>query len=336
MSIDVEDALIEKIEQHIVSHSLTSFNSIFHGGEPTLFGTTRFTRLVTKLEEVGTRTGCEMDFSLTTNGVLITRVWADLFKCHAVQVAVSIDGPQDVHDANRLNHSGLGSHAAAVRGYRLLADAGIDPSIIAVCNPSSSPVRTLGFLADELGCSRFDILPPDLNHDDCVTPIGNYYINLFDAWYDQYFDKGVRIRFLLSLIRSVLGWPTNSDSFGYGPLHTITVSTDGLLEPNDVLRIGGAARTASKANIRDNTLDDAKKQAAWKDAYKSALQLCLTCESCKFRNACGGGHLSHRWSKERGYDNPSVYCSDLIQMLEHVWTRVSKDIYVVQSGILHS
>ena len=77
------------------------------------------------------------------------------------------------------------------------------------------------------------------------------------------------------------------------------------------LKIGGATRTATRANILHNTLEDVRTEPAWQEAYTSSLRLCAECESCEYRNACGGGHLSHRWSAERRYDNPSVYCSDI-------------------------
>jgi uncharacterized protein len=35
-------------------------------------------------------------------------------------------------------------------------------------------------------------------------------------------------------------------------------------------------------------------------------------------NACGGGYLPHRFSKENGYDNPSMYCNDFFSMLKNV------------------
>src|ERR1700733_9655948 len=98
MSLEVEHALVEKIGIHIANHALTSFNCIFHGGEPMLYGFGRIEQLLTRLETLGASLGCEMQFSITTNGVLITPAYVDLFKKHNVSVAVSIDGPKEVHD----------------------------------------------------------------------------------------------------------------------------------------------------------------------------------------------------------------------------------------------
>jgi len=293
-----------------------------------LLGLKRFRELVTAIEGIGDRHACRIDLSITTNGVLVSDEWALFFREHEVQSAVSIDGPAAVHDRWRPKLNGRGSHAEAVRGFRRLREAGLDPGIIAVCDPSSDPVETLRFFVENLDATHLDVLPPDLNHDDVVAPIGPYYVRMFDDWYDRYLDRGVRVRFLMSLIRSVLGLETNIDSFGFGPLHTVSLSTDGSLEPNDVLRIGGTDRTRSAMNVRLHTLDSARQAPSWQEAYESALRLNARCEACRYRNACGGGHLAHRWSRERRYDNPSVYCDDFIMMFDHVWKRVSKDIMV--------
>jgi uncharacterized protein len=331
LSEDVQHAFIDKLGVHIRRHGLSSFRCIFHGGEPMLFGYRRFRRLLIELHALGRATGCEIEFSITTNAVLVTEEWASLFADYDVHAAVSIDGPAVVHDRRRVDHKNNRTHEAVIQGYWRLKKAGVDPSIIAVCDPESNPLATLTYLADDLDCSRFDVLPPDLNHNDNPASIATYYISLFDAWYDRYFDRGIRVRFLISLVRAVLGLQTNSDSFGYGPLHTVSLTTDGFMEPNDVLRIGGAARTASGVNVFHHTFDDVRNDPTWRGAYDSALRLCAQCEECRYRNACGGGHLSHRWSDTRGYDNPSVYCSDLMQIFDHVRARVWRDVFVQRS-----
>jgi uncharacterized protein len=49
-------------------------------------------------------------------------------------------------------------------------------------------------------------------------------------------------------------------------------------------------------------------------------------------NACGGGYLPHRFSKKNGYDNPSVYCSDLYSMFENMQFVLESHLYVSKAG----
>ena len=75
-----EQALPQKLAGHIRDYSLSRFSILFHGGEPTLICKSRFIRLRESLEEVGRRTDCVIDLSMTTNGVLIDDDWAALFR----------------------------------------------------------------------------------------------------------------------------------------------------------------------------------------------------------------------------------------------------------------
>jgi sulfatase maturation enzyme AslB (radical SAM superfamily) len=40
------------------------------------------------------------------------------------------------------------------------------------------------------------------------------------------------------------------------------------------------------------------------------------------RDTCGGGYLPHRYSAARGFDNPSVWCADLLALFAHVRARM--------------
>jgi uncharacterized protein len=46
--------------------------------------------------------------------------------------------------------------------------------------------------------------------------------------------------------------------------------------------------------------------------------------------ACGGGYLPHRFSKDNGYDNPSVYCEDLYGTFEHIASVLERHVYLVK------
>ena len=332
MTTEVVHRFLSLLERHIIRHNLPTFRCIYHGGEPLLFGVHRFADLVERINVIGSRTGCKMEHSITTNGVLINDSWADLFKRQDVRVAVSIDGPIEVHDRRRPKISGRGSHEQAVRGYSLLCKFGLAPAIIAVCDPLSDPEAVLSHFVDELGARYCDILVPDLNYDDNVESVSAYYIKLFDVWYDKYSEFGVDVRFLSGLVRGILGLEPNSDSFGYAPVHTVSLCTNGALEPLDVLRIAGYRSTQTATNVFNSDIDDVRTEPAWKHAYEASLRLCSKCEACRYRNACGGGHLSQRWSKANGYDNPSVYCADFERILDHVKNRVLSDLTILEDG----
>ena len=67
----------------------------------------------------------------------------------------------------------------------------------------------------------------------------------------------------------------------------------------------------------------------WLEAYHASLNLCDTWNACEYRQVCGGGRINHRWSAERRYENPSVYCEDLKEIFGHIRERVAPKVELV-------
>lgn len=175
---------------------------------------------------------------------------------------------------------------------------------------------------------QFDILPPDATHADNPPPISDYFIKLFDVWFDKYAEKGVRIDTLDAMIRGLAGQLSLSDTIGLGPIETVTLMADGSLEPLDVLRIAGDGSTASKTHVRSHAIKDVENDPVWREAFEASTTLCETCQKCEYLDACGGGHLAQRWSTERRFDNPSVYCESWKRIFAHIWDRIAPTLTV--------
>ena len=320
---DAEDAFCARLEAHIAEHGLEEFMLVFHGGEPLLFPKHRFVTFQDKLDKIAERTGCHIDRGVSTNAILIDEEYAEILKKYEVSVSVSIDGPVEIHDTYRIDFKGLGTHAATVRGIETLRAAGHEPGIISVCNPATDPEKLLRYVVDELGVKSFDILPPDATHADNPPAIDDYFTRLFDVWYEKYAGLGVRITTLDAMITGTMGGMSCSDTIGLGPIDTLTLMTDGTLEPLDVLRITGDGSTKTDTGVFTHSLQDAQQDQRWLGAYNASLELCETCKACEYMDACGGGHLAQRWSPERQYDNPSVYCESWKKIFGHIWQRLS-------------
>jgi uncharacterized protein len=325
---EAETAFLEKLDAHAARYRISSFSILFHGGEPLLFGKRRFERLVDGLRDVERRRGFALHLAITTNGVLIDAEWAELLRAGRVAVTVSIDGPRATHDRNRVDFRGRGTFERAIAGLEILRAAGVDPAVLAVCNPADDPEDVAAFFVDELGVTAFDILVPDATHEDRPASIARFYEGLFDLWYDRYGERDIDIRFPRSIAKGLLGIPSGSESIGYGPVTTLTMLTDGALEPLDVLRTARFAITTTDLNIRTHSLQDIQRDPLWREIRDASIHLAPVCEACEYRLACGGGHIASRWSRERRYDNPSVYCSDFKAIFSHAWQRMLPDLYL--------
>lgn len=325
------EALCANLTRHILKYKLDEFTVLLHGGEPLLLGKRRFEAFMKQLDAVAESTGCNILRLISTNGVLVDEEWAAILTQYHVYASVSIDGPAHIHDARRRDFRGQGSHARAVRGLETLRRAGVDIGVIAVCDPSTDAAEVAQFIVGDLGVSQFDILPPDATHRDNVTSIAPYYSRLFDSWHSRWGAEGVDIRFVSGVVRGLFGKSSGTDSIGFGPIHTVTLLTDGSLEALDVLRIAGSDVTPTKRNIFDHELQEVAQDADWLRAYDASLTLPQACQACDIRDACGGGHLAHRWSESRGFDNPSVYCEDYKKIFQHAWARLSPAVRAADS-----
>jgi uncharacterized protein len=323
-----EDAYLGRLRKHIERYALKNFFILFHGGEPLLFGKKRFASLCGRLRRLEEELGIELKLGMTSNGVLIDAEWASLFKRYKVQITLSIDGPQSVHDATRVDFSGRGTLEKTVNSLRLLRGAGINPGVLAVCHPQSDVLQTWEYFTRDLTLQSFDILIPDANHDATPASIAAYYKQLFDLWYDRYALEGVEIRLMESIAKGLLGAFSRSESIGYGPTSTSTLLTDGSLEPLDVLRTAGYGFTRTKYSVFDNDLQDVENDPLYQEVLNASLVLAPECQACEYKFACGGGHIASRWSSRSRFNNPSVYCADFKEIFAHAWRRMANDLFI--------
>jgi uncharacterized protein len=86
---------------------------IFFGGEP-LLNMQAVSAATSEAISCGRKTGKEVHFSLTTNGTLLNPEIVTFLHANHFSVAVSMDGPPDVHDRNRPDEKGNGTYAEIV------------------------------------------------------------------------------------------------------------------------------------------------------------------------------------------------------------------------------
>jgi uncharacterized protein len=342
MTNEVFDAAIERIRKHCLRSGQRAVTITFHGGEPCLAGPERFAewccRLREDLEDVGA-----IRLVVQTNGTLLDERWADVFHRYRVSVGVSVDGPKAVHDANRIDHRGHGSHDRVVKGIEALHDKGVPLSILCVIQPGHDGLEVHRHLVG-LRPRAIDYLLPDFTHDSIgpvrraygPTPCADYLIPIFDDWWASW-PSGVAIRFFLNIARLVLGGDSETDLFGNGPLRFVFVEADGSIEGLDVLR---ACRNGLAQTGLNVLTDDFASVAAMSELHRVAiftgLPLPSGCRLCPEQETCAGGYLPHRYSSNNDFDNPSVWCADLLAVFNHVRERlgVPVDETQLRRGIL--
>lgn len=129
MSLQTIEAAFKRVfESPYASDQITA---IWHAGEPLVLPAKYYETAFQAIERLRPDE-VTIRHSFQTNGTLITQEWCDLIQRWNVGVGVSIDGPREMHDANRVTRSGKGTFDRAMRGVRLLQAEGIPFHVISV------------------------------------------------------------------------------------------------------------------------------------------------------------------------------------------------------------
>lgn len=103
---------------------------VFFGGEPLM----NFPGIKFAIEYVKAIDD-SIKFSMVINGSLCTEEIASFFAENNVEVIVSMDGPESIHNCSRVYENGNGTYSEALRGYERLKKAGCRTGITAVIGP---------------------------------------------------------------------------------------------------------------------------------------------------------------------------------------------------------
>jgi uncharacterized protein len=328
MPDEVFEATVARIREHCLLSGQGSVQIVFHGGEPTLAGVSRVGNWCTRIQS-GLAGIARPYFAIQTNGTLIDDDWADLFLALGITVGISIDGPAEINDLARVDHAGRGSYAMILRGVETLRQHGIPAHFLCVIPLGANPMHVHRHFL-EMGASSIDYLLPDHTYKtiDTVrrifgpTPCADFLIPIFDDWVRRghpEFDIGI----LSNMARIVLGSRSKVDYLGNRPFRILFVGSNGEIEGLDVLRIceNGMARTGLNV-LRDAFSRVAEVSSLHAETTFDGASLPTACGNCAERETCAGGYLPHRYSPERGFDNPSVWCADLLRLFAYIRRRL--------------
>ena len=294
------------------------FSVVLHGGEPLMLGREHLDGL---LRTLSSRLPAECGVHVQTNGVLLDDAMLDLLVAHEVGISVSIDGPASVHDRHRLDHRGRGSHARVRAGIgRILArpDATrLFAGVLAVIDPASDPGEVYADLKST-GAPSLDFLPRDGNWDrlpagkasSASVEYGTWFSGLLDAYLAD--PAPPRVRILDDMLRLLMGGRSQKEGVGTTDYGILVFEADGRIDKNDTLKVAHARadRFVETWSVHRHDLLEIVASGEYADYHGQQRPTASQCRACPDLAVCGGGMVAHRWSGQRGFDNPSIFCAD--------------------------
>ena len=129
----MSDELLELyVRQYIEANEVPTVQFCWHGGEPLLLGVDFYRKAMDFQQKYAD--GKKIENILQTNGTLVDEAWCDLFASNNFLVGVSLDGPEDIHDAFRLTKGGKPTFARVMETVRMFERSGVEFNTLSVVN----------------------------------------------------------------------------------------------------------------------------------------------------------------------------------------------------------
>jgi uncharacterized protein len=266
----------------------------WQGGEPALMGVPFFRRAI-ELQQRYARPGMRVGNALQTNGTLLDDSWGRFLREHDFLVGISVDGPEEMHDAWRRDRRGRGSFQRVMRGLDVLKKHGVAFNTLTVVHArnGSHPERMYGFLKG-IGSTFLQFIPlvePDGNGG--VSPrsvgpeqYGRFLTRVFDRWLAQRDVGRVIVRDFDAILGLVMGLPSALCVYAETCGRALAIEHTGDVFSCD--------HFVDEKNRLGNVLDapiaemvDGERQVAFGSSKRDALP--GVCRECEHLRLCRGG-----------------------------------------------
>ena len=342
----MSDELLENyIRANIEGNNSPVIAFAWHGGEPLLAGKEFFRKAVALQQKYAE--GRTVENSIQTNGLLVDDEWCAIFRDNNFLVGVSIDGPESIHDAHRVDAGGQPTFARVMRGIEKLYRNRVEYNTLTTINIHSEGrgAEVYNFLRGisvfmqflpvaELLCDG-RIQSPEAQKAD-IAPwsvsargFGEFMCDIFDIWvkkdvgrrYVQLFDATLAL--MVGVQPSVCSL---CETCGSG----LTVEHNG-----DVYCCDHFVYPEYKiGNIHTDHLADlayCDRQFEFGVAKRALLP--RECRHCKFYNLCHGECPKHRFIDDnRGEYGKNYLCEGYKLFYEHTQTAMERMKNLILDG----
>ncbi|MFD0348810.1 FxsB family cyclophane-forming radical SAM/SPASM peptide maturase [Kitasatospora aburaviensis] len=272
---------------------------------------------------------CALDLRIHTNGIRLGREFCDLFAELDIKVGISLDGDKVANDRHRRFADGRSSHPLVLRAVALLREPEyrhLFAGLLCTVDVENDPVAVYRAVA-ELHPPAVDFLLPHATWDEPPkrpsghgpTPYADWLLTVHGLWEAD--GRPFAVRTFESVHRTLRGFTSLTESLGLEPSDLVVLETDGAFEQVDSLKTAFDGAPATGFDVFAHSLDDVARHPGMAARQSGLAGLSSTCRSCPVVRTCGGGLYAHRYRGDDGgggFDNPSVYCGDLMTLINGI------------------
>ena len=317
LSVDLIAPIFEKI---LTSPFVgKSFTVCWHLGEPLAVPISFYEEALAIINEVKFRLNNDVviNYSVQTNGLLITQAWCDFFKKHRFHVGVSLDGPAFIHDAHRKTRTGLGTHQATMRGIELLQKNQFDFYVIAVITETSLdyPDEIFAFFQDnginQIGFNIEEVegvnSTSSLQQDNIAERVKAFWQRFWQLSVET--NGALKIREFEHVSELIFKGGKNFINQMSQPFSIISIDSQGNFSTYSPELLAMKSINYGDfilGNFLDDTLESVCHHPKFIQLYQditNGIHLCQ--ENCQYFKLCGGGAPSNKY-----WENGTFTCSE--------------------------
>lgn len=312
------------VRDYIAAQPTKEVNFAFQGGEPTLLGVDFFRRVV-KFQKKHAK-GKYIHTALQTNGTLLDDEWGQFLAENKFLVGLSIDGPEEVHNANRVDKKGRDTYKDVMRGLHVLRKHSVEFNTLTCVNSVTvqHPVKIYKFLKS-IGSKYLQFIPiverevdtaaaklgldfaapPNLSQPPAekenprmstfaVPPeaYGDFLIKIFNEWIKRDVGKTYVQLFDVALGKWI-GAPDSLCYFSETCGRALAMEHDGDVYTCDHF-VYPNYKLGNLMNKSLGELADSRMAIEFGNAKRDALP--RYCRDCRVRFACNGECPKHRFT----------------------------------------
>jgi uncharacterized protein len=327
----MSDDVIRSVGTKILRSGRTAetLSVLWHAGEPLVLPPTFYRNAFNILSGL-----CPPQIKLVhciqTNAILLTEEWCDLIQEFEIQLGISIDGPQPLHDAHRIFRNGAGSFSKTMKAIDLLNRRQIPFHAICVLSRDSLQqpqalfsffeehrIRRVHFNMEEIeGINRHTSLRFDQSQTEFRRFFETYW-DLIDKWSSEQHVREIHDTVGL-LINQDRSGPFSSELTT--PFVCITISAEGHISTFSPELTSSTHPELGEfffGNILVDDLADVEKSARFQAILNEINAGINNCKkSCDYFPVCGGGSPSNKLSENGDLKSTrTLYCKLKVQTL---------------------
>ena len=322
--------LMEKVTAAGMEYAEHICSFAFQGGEPTLAGLDFYRQVVT-IQQRYQKPQTGIRNSIQTNGILIDDEWARFLAQNRFLVGLSLDGPADLHNLNRIDPGGERTFNRVMNAVRLFRKYQVDFNILCVLTGRNARsidrifrfyqkeqfhwlqfIPCLDPLASEKGKKKYSLSVEDYAY---------FLVRVFDLWFAE-FQKGsyISIRHLDNWLSIMLGEaPESCDMTGQCAVQFV-VEGNGTVYPCDFYVLDHwSLGTVGEISFRE--MKNSGKAAEFISASKIIPG---QCKECRWFPLCRNG-----CRRQRDENGVNIYCQAVRHFFDSRWDRMREAAMIV-------